>query len=185
MRKTFVTNSCCLRSRRDGSPFMNLLMIAPLTDSRGQIRYYIGAQVDVSGIVKDCTDLESLQQLVDEEERKGDRNSPDTYHAPQPKKPEMQELSEVLNMNELDTVRRYGGWLHRGAANDESDSASGNWVRPRLMLAEPSPDANKSYQVNTPQAYNLTSPGISGKLNGVYQNVCDAHALNDLFQCGS
>ena len=43
---------------------MNLLMIAPLLDSRGNIRYFIGAQVDVSGLVKDCTDLESLQQLV-------------------------------------------------------------------------------------------------------------------------
>ena len=51
-------------SRRDGSPFVNLLMIAPLCDSRGQIRYHIGAQVDVSGLVKDCTDLESFQQLV-------------------------------------------------------------------------------------------------------------------------
>lgn len=39
-------------------------MIAPLCDSRGQIRYHIGAQVDVSGLVKDCTDLESFQQLV-------------------------------------------------------------------------------------------------------------------------
>lgn len=41
-----------------------MLMIAPLCDSRGQIRYHIGAQVDVSGLVKDCTDLESFRQLV-------------------------------------------------------------------------------------------------------------------------
>lgn len=39
-------------------------MIAPLCDSRGQIRYHVGAQVDVSGLVKDCTELESFQQLV-------------------------------------------------------------------------------------------------------------------------
>lgn len=43
---------------------MNLLMIAPLRDSRGTIRYCIGAQVDVSGLVKECSDLESLNRLV-------------------------------------------------------------------------------------------------------------------------
>ena len=53
-----------LNYRRDGSPFMNLLMIAPLYDSKGNIRYFIGAQVDVSGLVKECTALEGLQTLV-------------------------------------------------------------------------------------------------------------------------
>jgi hypothetical protein len=43
---------------------MNLLMMAPLRDSRGTIRYFIGAQVDVSGLAKECSDLESLKRLV-------------------------------------------------------------------------------------------------------------------------
>lgn len=161
-------------SRRDGSPFMNLLMIAPLTDSRGQIRYFIGAQVDVSGIVKDCTDLESLRRLVEEDDEKASRSSPDTYQDHEPKKPELQELSEVLKLHELDTVRRHGGWLHRDPSEDESDTASGNWQRPRLMLAEPSPDeGNKNYKIAVPQSYQLPAqaPQLSGKLNGVYQNV--------------
>ena len=48
---------------------MNLLMTAPLCDSRGKIRYFIGAQVDVSGLVKECTELESLQRLLEMQER--------------------------------------------------------------------------------------------------------------------
>ncbi|KAK3359781.1 hypothetical protein B0T25DRAFT_109581 [Lasiosphaeria hispida] len=43
-----------LNYRKDGSPFTNLLMCAPLLDSRGMIRYMIGAQADVSGLAKDC-----------------------------------------------------------------------------------------------------------------------------------
>jgi hypothetical protein len=39
-------------------------MMAPLCDSRGKIRYFIGAQVDVSGLVKECYDLESLKRLA-------------------------------------------------------------------------------------------------------------------------
>lgn len=44
---------------------MNLLMIAPLSDSRGVVRYHIGAQVDVTGLVKDFTEMESLQKLME------------------------------------------------------------------------------------------------------------------------
>ncbi|KAK7967804.1 uncharacterized protein PG986_002081 [Apiospora aurea] len=53
-----------LNYRRDGSPFMNLLMVAPLFDSRGKVRYHIGAQVDVSGLVKESAGLDSLERLV-------------------------------------------------------------------------------------------------------------------------
>lgn len=56
-----------LNYRRDGQPFMNLLMVAPLYDSRGVVRYHIGAQVDVSGLVRDCAGLESLEQLMERE----------------------------------------------------------------------------------------------------------------------
>lgn len=55
-----------LNYRRDGSPFMNLLMCAPLVDSMGRVRYFLGAQVDVSGLAKGCSGLESLRRLVDE-----------------------------------------------------------------------------------------------------------------------
>jgi len=39
-----------LNYHRDDQPLMNLLMAAPLYDSRGTLRNRIGAQVDVSGI---------------------------------------------------------------------------------------------------------------------------------------
>lgn len=76
-----------LNSRRDGSPFMNLLMIAPLCDSRGTIRYHIGAQVDVSGLAKECSDLESLNRLVaaDERAKNGDPDPEDDVDAEAPR----------------------------------------------------------------------------------------------------
>src|ERR1700761_2791458 len=43
---------------------MNLLTISPLYDSKGKLRYFIGAQVDVSGLCKDATNLDSLRQLL-------------------------------------------------------------------------------------------------------------------------
>ncbi|SLM34442.1 white collar [Lasallia pustulata] len=149
-----------LNYRRDGSPFMNMLMIAPLCDSRGKIRYFIGAQVDVSGLVKECTDLESLQRLVVDQER-GRATNGDGQDVYETKKDEFQELSEMMNMAELDTVRRYGGRMHREQQEDEEEKGSMGAHQPRLLLKEPSPDLNKSF--------NLNRSG-NGKLSGVYQH---------------
>ncbi|KAI4091729.1 MAG: hypothetical protein L6R37_007685 [Teloschistes peruensis] len=147
--------------RRDGSPFVNLLMIAPLCDSRGQIRYHIGAQVDVSGLVKDCTDLESFQQLVADQNQ---QKSPQSDGADdRQKKDEFQELSEMLNMGELDTVRRFGGKMHRESYDEEEDNGrNGALHRPRLLLKEPTAD------LGSPTARGTL---IGGKLCGIFQHV--------------
>ena len=75
---------------------MNLLMCAPLFDSRGKLRYFIGAQVDVSGLVKDCTDLEALQKLLIKQDAIARSEDPS-----EESKDVLQELSEMLNTNEL------------------------------------------------------------------------------------
>ncbi len=140
---------------------MNLLMVAPLCDSRGKIRYFIGAQVDVSGMVKECTDLESLQRLVVEQQsrHKGDVAAIDGVE----KKDEFQQLSEMLNMGELDTVRRWGGRMHREHQDDDDDSVTNAGLhKPRLLLKDPSPDLHKTFHLNS---------RVSGRLSGVYQHV--------------
>ena len=148
---------------------MNLLMIAPLCDSRGKIRYHIGAQVDVSGLVKDCTDLESLQRLVLRQNQQNAYNDHDT-HGAQGKGDEFQDLSEMLNIGELDTVRKWGGRMHREYQDHEDDSSrSGVQHMPRLVLKEPTASLNESY--------NLESRG-SGRLSGIYQNVCISSTMN-------
>lgn len=56
---------------------MNLLMCTPLLDSKGAVRYFLGAQVDVSGLAKDCSGLESLRRLVDQDEKEQRRSAED------------------------------------------------------------------------------------------------------------
>lgn len=133
---------------------MNLLMIAPLRDSRGTLRYFLGAQVDVSGLAKDSSQFEALSRILqrrhDNEEEPGEQ-----------KKDEFQELSEMLNLAELDIVRRHGGKMHREHV-DESDDAS--WHRPRLMLQD------RAAGSGSPDAA-LERAAVHGKLSGVYQNV--------------
>ena len=135
---------------------MNLLMIAPLSDSKGKIRYFIGAQVDVSGLVKECSELESLQRLLEIYE-KGEA-APDVHKPSLDKKDEFQELCEMFNMGELSTVRKHGGRMHTGS-QDDSDSVSMHSQQPRLLLKDPFDNTNS------------LAARASGRLGGVYQNV--------------
>lgn len=137
-------------------------MIAPLCDNRGQLRYHIGAQVDVSGIVKECTDLESLRRLVYREERQRAAADGETPVEESSKRDEFQELSEMFNLQELDTVRRCGGRLHKDMRDNETEASGNNWHRPRLLLSEPSMEVTKISRLDT---------RFGGKLSGVYQNV--------------
>jgi PAS domain-containing protein len=150
--------------RRDGSPFMNLLMTAPLMDSRGTVRYFIGAQVDVSGLVKECSHLDGLLKMV---EKESDPDADDESH----RKDEFQELTEMFNSAELDTVRRFGGRMHKEYI-DESDRESMTGDRRRVLIKDSSQEVLEKHGG---QSTSTLPPSlrerINGKLEGIYQNV--------------
>ncbi|KAI4929356.1 uncharacterized protein J4E92_005020 [Alternaria infectoria] len=155
-----------LNYRRDGSPFMNLLMIAPLLDSRGTLRYFIGAQIDISGLVKDSTDLEAFRRMLDEEEGQKEK---------EPQKDEFQALSEMFNNTELDTVRKYGGNMHREHLEEQDDASMQH--KPRLLIQDQS-----TFDVDRAE-----KPAINkadGRLSGPYKHylvVRPAPSLRILF----
>ena len=92
---------------------MNLLQIAPLCDSRGNIRYFLGAQIDVSGLVMEGAQMESLQNMLAQKE------NPETSGAIiKESKSEFQELSELLSPPELQNVREHGGNLFQPIINE-------------------------------------------------------------------
>lgn len=162
--------------RRDGSPFMNLLMTAPLMDSRGNIRYFIGAQVDVSGLIKDCSEMEGLIRLLEKEQ---DAQEQTEEEAEASHKDEFQELSEMFNGAELDTVRKYGGRMHKEYV-DDSDRESLHSGRPRLLLKDPSQDVMDKTHMSMSDVASTVKEKINGKLEGVYQHVSDfVDTLND------
>lgn len=126
--------------RRDGSPFINLLMIAPLMDSRGNLRYYLGAQVDVSGLLKACSDLPALETLADHDADPNAAPVDSNNDHRAPANDEFQALARMFNGAELDTVRRHGGRMHKEYVDDaDAESLSGD-RRPRLLLKDPGQD---------------------------------------------
>jgi hypothetical protein len=144
---------------------MNLLMTAPLCDSRGVIRYFIGAQVDVSGLVKECSDLDSLKRLVAKSDHPSEHEEDELRNQENeglPMKDEFQELSEMLNLQELDTVRRWGGRMHKQSSEEIQDAnyKTGNWNKPRLLINSMSPDGSKQFFLGRG----------TGRLSGIYEN---------------
>ncbi|KAH8694393.1 hypothetical protein BGZ61DRAFT_420278 [Ilyonectria robusta] len=140
-----------LNYRRDGSPFVNLLMVAPLYDSRGVVRYHLGAQVDVSGLVKECSGLESLSRLMHQE-------NPEQYPGEGPIQPqpshdndEFRDLAAMFDLSELKTVREMA-----------------NWNKPRLVIQD---DAAITRRLSDPI---LQEPAVSmnagGRLSGIFQH---------------
>lgn len=163
-----------LNYRRDGSPFMNLLLTAPLYDNRGSVRYFIGAQIDVSGLIDDGRGLDSFAQYL--ADRRSNRNpdsdqSDDTIiHKP------LKALSEFGHMLSLDESSVF---QHHSRASSMQDNASsisyrGNHNRQeqgsrrmrRVLGNDDDDDEGKDKN-----AWALSSSGPSGKLPGVYQNV--------------
>jgi hypothetical protein len=127
--------------------------MAPLLDSRGNVRYFIGAQVDVTGLVKDCTDLDALQHLIAVQEGREAKDEP---------KDEFQELTEMFNNSELDTVRRFGGHMHREHLDNQSDTMSirGEY-RPRVLIKD-------RFESEKATMHTIKT---EGKLAGVYKDV--------------
>ncbi|MCJ1400185.1 hypothetical protein MMC11_003389 [Xylographa trunciseda] len=165
------------RNRRDGSPFLNLLMIAPLFDNRGQVRYFIGAQVDVTGLVEDGRGIDSFERLLAEDRAKReaevelDRKSNGSDEAKKPIEA-LGELGEMLSWEETMEIQARS----RSASLRDSSSftsSSMNLVKEgvnmrngarRVLGNENDPEAVEK------AAWGLSGSGLSGKLPGVYQN---------------
>lgn len=125
-----------LNYRRDGSPFMNLLMITPLLDGNGRVRYYLGAQIDTSGLLNDFYGFEHLHGNYDSgtyiEDSDGDDDSPPWEDDTSPLD-SLKELSELFNHDELEIIRQHGGRLH----HPDLQEPSSTWKKKQRLVLLP------------------------------------------------
>lgn len=149
---------------------MNLLQCAPLCDSQGKIRYFIGAQIDVSGLAMEGAQMESLQDLqsrkASEEEdntQQGTSQAGASQEAPaqelEKPKSEFQELGELFSPRELQNVHDYGGNLFHPVTDRLNPKNSRLWLQ--------SPEGESEARLGVP-------PSVSnggGSLTGVYKHV--------------
>ncbi|OAG12535.1 uncharacterized protein CC84DRAFT_1078982 [Paraphaeosphaeria sporulosa] len=148
-----------LNYRRSGQPFLNLVMMAPLMDQRGHVRYFLGAQVDITRLLEGGKGLQSLKQLFDQEKAVariagfGDKSSLMM----------LRELGGLLNEEEADIVRQQRQRTRPGSASS-ADSMSTRHIPSsgrRFIGMEDTADDN---------IWPARRFGPEGRLPGVYQN---------------
>lgn len=163
-----------LNYRRDGTPFMNLLLTAPLYDNRGTVRYFIGAQIDVSGLIEDGRGLDSFAQHL--AERRSDRNRDSDQSNDSISQRPLRVLGEFGQMLSLGESSVFQNHSRTSSMQDNASSISyrGNHSRQeqiprrtrRVLGNDDDDDEGKDKN-----PWTLSSVGPSGKLPGVYQNV--------------
>lgn len=116
---------------------MNLLMHAPLCDSSGNVRYYLGAQVDVSSVFKDGAGLDSLLRVVEQQNRRSGNKSSEPFSNGE-MKTKFQQLSEMFDAEELRTVQDWGRRISRTSTSDLPEPESSKSRRSGTVLRDPS-----------------------------------------------
>ncbi|KAH0843299.1 non-specific serine/threonine protein kinase [Fonsecaea pedrosoi] len=172
-----------LNYRRDGRAFINLLMIAPLHDDKGNVKYHIGAQVDVTGMVERGKGFEGLKRyLTTREMERREREACDNgigndNQGLQKSKAlaKLRDLSEMFDLEESVVVRSNGRSTSTSREDDERSVASSRKVPRRVFddadatsdggSEESAEDADKAWELGQ-----SGRSGLSGKLPGVYDS---------------
>lgn len=142
------------------------------------MRYFLGAQVDVSALLKECAGIESLSELVARQ---------DTQKAPRGETPQldsreqMKSLCGMFSGAELDIIRRHGGSAQRGRFLDTRTTRAPD-RESRVLLADGSEDSDDAAEVEPSVHESITSghalgsmDGTPGNLSGVYKYVSRQH----------
>jgi hypothetical protein len=149
---------------------MNLLQCAPLCDSKGRVKYVIGAQIDVSGLALDGAQMESLIEL---QSRYRDPDEESVAEMPiAPHKDEFRQMCELFSPKELSAVQEHGGDLFQPLNTRASSRANRHWI-PRGGSMDSEMEAIRLRDVKSPLFRGLT---------GVYENVS---TYTDTIYCAS
>jgi len=134
---------------------MNLLMIAPLYDNKGAVRYFIGCQIDVSNLIEGGRGLDSFQQLLSQDQadsRYGEHTKKSSLRA-------LGELGQMMSQEELDLIKSR-------VSADGIDSGRTTPARPSTARRYLGMD-----EIPERELWPAPQHGPSGRLPGVYQNV--------------
>ena len=163
-----------LNYKRDGRPFVNLLMVAPLLDNKGNIKYNIGAQVDASGLIQGGKGLDGFEKYLSqrqaEESRQPRRTSrhPKSQESLSGKEAKKRALTKLGELSEMFDLEETAVVSQRSRSNSRRSEESMGSNKERRIFTESSESEGEGEKEK--EAWRLSSAGSSGKLPGVYQS---------------
>jgi len=174
-----------LNYRRDGRPFMNILMIAPLHDNKGNVKYHIGAQIDASGLIEGGKGLDAFERYLSNQQAKSNYRGRSTEKQPKPsqgsqtlgskeaKRKALEKLGELSDMFDLDEdaiVAQRSRSSSRDRRSEDTESTGSS--RSRRVFAESSESESDEEGGSEKEkaTWSLSQTRSSGKLPGVYES---------------
>lgn len=165
-----------LNYRRDGRPFINLLLVAPLHDAKGKLKYFIGAQVDVTGLVENGRGLDAFERFLTYRQFENG-SKPNVDAETQRKKKalkKLRELSEMFDLEESAVVQTASRASSKSRDSDANSASSSGRRSNRRVLGEDDEDSEQeeASDEDDKDAWKLGSAGptgLSGKLPGIYE----------------
>lgn len=138
--------------------------MAPLMDHHGKVRYFIGAQIDISHLLEGGKGLESFKHLLDQDQEALEKEENRNAGEQKPSLRLLHELGGLLTDEEMDVVRP----RRNSIESSGSTPTRANFPTRRYV------------GMDEPMEGNIWPPtqfGPSGRLPGVYQNVRLARLL--------
>lgn len=139
---------------------MNLLLIAPLYDNKGVVRYFIGAQIDVNGLIEGGRGIDSFERLLAQDRGKarfGDSGA--SLGAQQA----LSKLSSYWDQDEVDIITKHAHTKGSGVNSGTTTPIFGRSTNRRVL--------GMGSDLEDKHLWPELHLGPSGRLPGVFQNV--------------
>jgi hypothetical protein len=176
-----LTCEALLNYRRDGRPFVNLLMISPLHDDKGKVKYHIGAQVDVSGLVENGRGLDFFAKYLETRQPRGRGRTNENDRCKEEQLSKLRELSEMFDLEESAVVQTHSRSSSIARDDDRIASVDRPKALRRLFVSDSSSeteDEDDDAQTQRPaDAWKLAQEGPPGKPTGGLPGVYDTFML--------
>ena len=124
-------------------------MCVPLRDQSGKVRYYLGAQLDITSLVNECTGFATLKEIIERNNANRSSVTKGDFEGESLQHDEFEQLSEAFNPQELEKLillRR-----RRQLQSDEGVIYTDSEKRHRrhdLPSRTPLADMDPSFQLN-------------------------------------
>lgn len=172
-----------LNYTRDGRPFVNLLMIAPLHDNEGKMKYLIGAQVDVTGLVENGRGLDTFRRYLLTRQTGRGRQTANSTAGKKNALTKLRELSEMFDLEESAVVQTHSQASSVNRDDDSRSIESANRPKALRRLFVSDSDSESNDDNSTPpsdadkEAWKLAQEGPSGQASGRLPGVYDTYML--------
>ncbi|CAG8976794.1 hypothetical protein HYALB_00012038 [Hymenoscyphus albidus] len=167
-----------LNYRRDGTPFVNVLLLAPLHDGKGKVKYYLGAQVDASRLVEGGRGVDGFERFLLRRELDLERESEEENDPKEEVFAKLRELGKAFNLEESAIVHdiSQGGTGFADLSDNFYGSPSRTPKARRIIKEEDDGSdsdnerGDEAMEAGSDTAWKLSSTAASGRLPGaIYQ----------------